>query len=191
MFLGLLHVLGHFQFIALLVSLTCGIWEHASSLHPLLVLSEIVPILVIDVKFQIQNTNLLLCSLDRYTPMVFQTCEIGHARTSSLLSLEDSCICHTETEGCKNTSYISNTIIIMIHTMTKIWRSKVEGCEEICLFQQNSYHIFSFLTLWRASPLLLSFLILDRGSLFSLNLKLSKIPWIFIMKYFVVWYCFN
>ena len=180
-----------FKTIDLKASLTCGVWVHASALHPLLVLSEIDPILGTYIMFNIQYTNLLLCSLDRYTPMVFQTCEIGHARTSSLLSSEDSCICHTETEGCKNASCISNTIIIMIHTMTKIWRSKVEGFEEICLFQQNSHHIFSFLTLCRASPLLLSFLILDRGSLFSLNLKLSKIPWIFIMKYFVVWYCFN
>ena len=90
-----------FKFITLLVSLTCGIWEHASSLHPLWVLSEIVTILGIEVTFQIQNTNLLLCSLDRYTPMVFPTYEIGHVWPSPLLLSATYCISHTERQGCE------------------------------------------------------------------------------------------
>ena len=87
------------KFIAYLVSLTCDIQEHAPSLHSLLVLSEIVPILGTSIMFHIQYTNLLLHSLDRYTATAFPTCEIGHAGTSSLLSSEVSCICHTERQG--------------------------------------------------------------------------------------------
>ena len=85
--------------IDLKASLTCGVSVHASALHPLLVLSEIDPILGTYIMFNIQYTNLLLCSLDRCTPTIYPTYEIGHVRPSPLLSSDSSCICHTERQG--------------------------------------------------------------------------------------------
>ena len=85
----------------MLAALTCDVGVHASSLHSLLVLSVIVSRLGTEITFYIQYTNLLLRSLDRYTPMVFPTDEMRHVGTSSLLSSDFFGICHTEKEGCE------------------------------------------------------------------------------------------
>ena len=62
--------------------------------------SEIVPIIGIEVRFLIQNTNLLHCSLDRYTPKVFSAYKSVHAAIVPLPSLDTCCTWGTETTSC-------------------------------------------------------------------------------------------
>ena len=87
--------------IDLLPSWPCGISVYASALHDLFLLSAIVSKLGHDIRFHNQFKNLLLCSLDRYTPMAFPTCEIVHVQPSPPISSATCCISHTEGQGCE------------------------------------------------------------------------------------------
>ena len=96
------------KFIDLMASLICGVWVHAFALHSLLVLSEIVPILGTSIMFQIQFTNLPLCSLDRYTPKVFSAYKSVHAAILTLPSLDTCCTWGTETTWCEKRQLVDS-----------------------------------------------------------------------------------